>query len=88
MRVDWYGQAAFRLSGERATVFIDPFGDMSGAAAHGIEFEYPPIEGVSADLVLVTPEHADHNAVELIEGDAPVLRRRVAASAASVIPIP
>ncbi len=74
MRVDWYGQAAFRLSGDQATVFIDPFGDMSPMAGRGIQFEYPPIEGVSADLVLVTHEHLDHNAVEAIEGDAPVIR--------------
>ena len=74
MRVDWYGQSAFRLSGEQATVFIDPFGDMSPMAGRGIQFEYPPIEGVSADVVLVTHEHLDHNAVEVIDGDAPVLR--------------
>jgi hypothetical protein len=74
VRVDWYGQAAFRLSGDQATVFIDPFGDMSSLAGRGIHFEYPPIEGVSADLLLVTHEHGDHNAVELIDGDALVFR--------------
>ena len=36
MRVDWYGQAAFRLSGQDGTVFIDPFGDLSGMAASGM----------------------------------------------------
>jgi len=74
VRVDWYGQSAFRLSGDQATVFIDPFGDMSPMAGRGIQFEYPPIEGVSADLVLVTHEHLDHNGVEGVDGDAPVLR--------------
>ncbi len=74
MRVDWYGQSAFRLRGDQATVFIDPFGDMSGAAARGFQWDYPPIDGVSADLVLVTHEHFDHNAVEVLDGDAPVLR--------------
>jgi len=74
MQVEWYGQAAFRLTGPEATVFIDPFGDMSPMAGRGIQFEYPPIEGVSADLVLVTHEHLDHNAVGVIDGDAPVLR--------------
>lgn len=74
MRVDWYGQAAFRLSGDQATVFIDPFGDMSALTGRGIQFEYPPIEDVSADLILVTHEHGDHNAVEVIAGDAEVLR--------------
>lgn len=74
MRVDWYGQSAFRLSTTEQTVFIDPFGDMSGAAAHGIAFEYPAITGIDADLLLVTHEHADHNAVEAIGGNPAVIR--------------
>src|SRR3954447_14221498 len=74
MQVEWYGQAAFRLAAADATVFIDPFADVSGLAARGIRFEYPPIEGVTADLVLVTHEHADHNGVEAIGGDPAVLR--------------
>jgi len=74
MRVDWYGQSAFRLSAPAHAVFIDPFGDMSGAAAHGMRFEYPAIEDVSADLLLVTHEHADHNGVEGIGGNPVTLR--------------
>jgi L-ascorbate metabolism protein UlaG (beta-lactamase superfamily) len=74
MRVDWYGQSAFRLSTGEQTVFIDPFGDMSGAAAHGLTFDYPAIEGVDADLLLVTHEHVDHNGVEPIGGDPAVIR--------------
>ena len=74
MRIEWYGQSAFRLTGAGQSVFIDPFGDMSGAAARGLQFEYPPIESVSADLLLVTHEHADHNAVQAIAGDPVVLR--------------
>ena len=41
MRVDWHGQSAFTLDGEAATVFIDPWGDMSAAAAHGIDLGLP-----------------------------------------------
>ncbi len=74
MQVEWYGQSAFRLSTPQSTVFIDPFGDMSGLEARGIEFAYPAIEGVEADLVLVTHEHVDHNAVEVIGGSPTVLR--------------
>jgi L-ascorbate metabolism protein UlaG (beta-lactamase superfamily) len=74
MRVDWYGQAAFHLSGRDATVFIDPIGDISGLAARGITFDYPPPSGVNADLVLITHEHADHNGAEAIGGDPAVLR--------------
>jgi L-ascorbate metabolism protein UlaG (beta-lactamase superfamily) len=73
MRVRWYGQSAFLLTGDQ-TVFIDPFGDMSAAAARGIEFNYPAIEGVSPDLLLVTHEHGDHNGVEAIEGSPALVR--------------
>lgn len=74
MRVDWYGQSAFRLATPETTVFIDPFGDTSGFGASGIQFEYPPIEGVGADLVLITHEHIDHNGLEAIGGKPAVLR--------------
>jgi L-ascorbate metabolism protein UlaG (beta-lactamase superfamily) len=75
MQVEWYGQSAFRLSGAGITVFIDPFGDMSPLTrARGIPFEYPAIEGVHADVLLVTHEHRDHNGVEAIAGSPPILR--------------
>jgi L-ascorbate metabolism protein UlaG (beta-lactamase superfamily) len=74
MQVEWYGQSAFRLSAGGQTVFIDPFGDVSGLEARGLEWGYPPISGVDADLLLVTHEHIDHNAHEAIGGDPVVLR--------------
>ncbi len=58
MRIRWYGQSAFLISAER-TVFVDPFG---------------VIEGVEADLLLVTHEHGDHNAVEVVGGSPQILR--------------
>jgi L-ascorbate metabolism protein UlaG (beta-lactamase superfamily) len=74
MQVEWYGQSAFRLSAGGTTVFIDPFGDVSGLSSRGIEWNYPAISGVEADLLLVTHEHMDHNGVEAIGGDPVVLR--------------
>ena len=71
--VRWYGQSAFLVEGERS-VFIDPFGDMGAMAARGLEFRYPLIEDVRADLLLVTHEHFDHNGVETIGGDPVVIR--------------
>jgi L-ascorbate metabolism protein UlaG (beta-lactamase superfamily) len=69
MEIEWYGQSAFRLTGDEHTVFIDPFGDISSTA-----WAYPAISGVSADLLLVTHEHRDHNGVEVVAGDPATLR--------------
>ena len=66
-------------------MFIDPFGDMGAwLASRGLEFGYPPIEGVTADLLLVTHEHRDHNAVEAIDGN-PVVLRSTAGTLASPV---
>ncbi|HXB17029.1 MAG TPA: MBL fold metallo-hydrolase [Solirubrobacteraceae bacterium] len=83
MQVEWYGQSSFRVTGGGQTVAIDPFGDMSALAGRGIEWAYPPIVGLEATLVLVTHEHGDHNAVEVVGGDAEVLR-----STAGTLPSP
>src|SRR4051812_7945428 len=74
MQVEWYGQSAFRLAAADATVFVDPFGDVSALASRGLEFEYPAIDGVAADVVLVSHEHVDHNGVEGIGGAPSILR--------------
>ena len=69
MRVEWHGQSAFTLTGGGASVFIDPFADMSALTeARGLRFDYPPIAADGIDLVLVTHEHSDHNGVEAIGG--------------------
>jgi L-ascorbate metabolism protein UlaG (beta-lactamase superfamily) len=74
MRIEWYGQSAFHLSSSQTSVFIDPFADVSSMIDRGMQFDYPPIEGVAAELLLVTHEHLDHNGVEAIGGDPVVLR--------------
>jgi len=73
LRIRWYGQSAFLLSGERR-VFIDPFGELGDAArARGMEFDYPPIDA-TADVLLVTHEHRDHNVVEAVQGNPVTFR--------------
>jgi len=74
MQVEWYGQSAFRLTADSVTVFVDPFEDVSGLASRGLQFDYPPIVDVEAELVLVTHEHQDHNGVSAIGGSPVVLR--------------
>jgi len=74
MQVEWYGQSAFRLSDGGTTVFIDPFDDLTPLTGSGRRWDYPAIEGVEADLLLVTHEHLDHNGVEAIGGEPVTLR--------------
>jgi L-ascorbate metabolism protein UlaG (beta-lactamase superfamily) len=74
MQVEWYGQSAFRLQDGETVVAIDPFGEMAGLDERGMRFDYPPITGLEANLLLVTHEHRDHNAVERVGGDPVVLR--------------
>jgi L-ascorbate metabolism protein UlaG (beta-lactamase superfamily) len=73
MHVEWYGQSAFRLTDGKDTIFIDPF-DAAMFASRGMRWDYPAIAGVGADLLLVTHEHRDHNAVDVIGGDPVMLR--------------
>lgn len=75
MRVEWFGQSTFHLSTAEASVAIDPFADMSAlASARGMQFDYPPIVDVNADLLLVTHEHRDHNGVDAVGGEPTILR--------------
>ncbi len=74
MHIQWFGQSAFQLVDNGRTVFIDPFGKMEGLTQRGMQWLYPPIVGVRADLLLVTHEHSDHNGVEAIGGSPRTIR--------------
>ena len=77
MKIRWFGQSAFLLSGSHE-VLIDPFGAVGeGMASRGLEFRYPPVGPVRADLLLITHEHGDHNHAESATG-APVMIRSTA----------
>lgn len=59
MRVRWHGHSCFEFGDSRLTVVIDPHDGRS----IGIK---PP--AVSADIVLMTHNHYDHNAVRVVRG--------------------
>jgi L-ascorbate metabolism protein UlaG (beta-lactamase superfamily) len=75
VRIRWFGQSAFALDGP-PRVFIDPFGPLPGLAERGVRFDYPPIAGVEADLLLITHDHRDHDNAEAVGGTPHVLRSR------------
>jgi L-ascorbate metabolism protein UlaG (beta-lactamase superfamily) len=73
MNLQWYGQSAFRLTDDDGrSIVIDPF-DAPAIAARR-RWDYPALDGVTADLLLVTHEHPDHNAVEVVGGEPAIVR--------------
>lgn len=59
MEISYLGHASFKIRGENATLVIDPFrGEMVGL----------PFSGVEADIVTVSHEHEDHNAIGSVGG--------------------
>jgi len=76
MRVRYLGHAAFLLDdGERAVV-LDPYLDISDSPAPDRRWDYPEIEGVSADLVLISHDHGDHNNPGVVGGEPQLIRSR------------
>src|SRR4051812_35208062 len=72
MRVRWLGHSTFLLNGGSSEVAIDPYGQFP--EDRPIRFGYPPLEGLSADLVLISHEHLDHNGADVVGGDPQVIR--------------
>lgn len=68
MRVQWFGQSTFSFAAGDLSVFVDPFAEMPAE-----RFGYPSFTA-TADLLLVTHEHLDHNGVERITGEPVVIR--------------
>jgi L-ascorbate metabolism protein UlaG (beta-lactamase superfamily) len=74
MKIRWHGQSAYTLTGASHTVAIDPFGDLGALLGGRRRFDYPPVPAHAADLLLVTHEHPDHNAVEVVTGSPQLIR--------------
>ncbi|MBU1032184.1 MBL fold metallo-hydrolase [Patescibacteria group bacterium] len=69
MDIYWYGQACFKLKGKKAAIVIDPYDP---------DFTGLKLPKLSADTVLVTHSHNDHNnakAVESLQGKPMVFDR-------------
>ncbi len=65
VKIQWLGHACFRIESATGTVIItDPYDE---------SVPYKPPEG-PADVVLVTHDHFDHNAVSRVHGSPEVIR--------------
>ncbi len=70
MKIKWLGQSSFLIESRDGTkVMTDPFESGSYDGAVG----YAPIKD-SADIITVSHDHADHNAVEGISGNPEIIR--------------
>ncbi|MBD3348208.1 MAG: MBL fold metallo-hydrolase [Candidatus Eisenbacteria bacterium] len=70
MTLTWLGHASFLIeSGDGTKLVTDPYESGSYDGAVG----YSPISE-SADIVTVSHDHADHNAVDTVSGDPEVVR--------------
>ena len=66
MIINWFGQACFKIQGEKTVVVTDPFGD-----SYGLK-----VPRLTADIVTVSHDHADHNntaAVRALSGTTPFI---------------
>lgn len=65
MTIRYLGHASFLIKAKEGTIVIDPFNPDK------VGFRFPK---VSADIVLSTHDHTDHNNVEAVGGDPFVIR--------------
>ena len=67
VRAQWFGQSFFQFtSSSGAKLVIDPFDNTY--------FNYPIPKGLTADVLLVTHEHNDHNNIGIIGGSPLICR--------------
>jgi L-ascorbate metabolism protein UlaG (beta-lactamase superfamily) len=64
MKITWVGHACFLIEGQGGRVLTDPYDKK-------VPYRPPDFE---VDVVLVSHEHSDHNAVERVKGTPTVLR--------------
>lgn len=70
MKITWLGHASFLVETKDGTrIITDPYESGSYDGAVG----YPPIDE-RADIVTVSHDHADHNAVDAVTGEPEVVR--------------
>lgn len=73
MNIEWLGQACVRLTSESGTrIIFDPYRTGYHAPPDGV-LSYQAIDE-TADVVVVTHEHPDHNNVGVVKGNPEIVR--------------
>ncbi len=63
MKITWLGHSSFLIETEHARIVTDPYDETTG-------YKFP---SVSADIVIVSHDHHDHNAVDRVHGSPRVI---------------
>ncbi len=74
MKIKWVGHACFLIEGKEGWVMTDPYGE---------SIPYRPPD-YTADVITVSHDHFDHNAVERVKGSPTVIRGEGTHSAAGI----
>ncbi len=64
MKIKWRGHASFIIETDSKTIITDPFNETYGY----------PLNPVTADIITVSHDHGDHNAVATIAGEPRIIR--------------
>ena len=63
INIKWFGHSMWKVWNEKVSIVIDPFTDIG----------YPMPENETADIVLSSHDHFDHNNIQLIKGNPQVV---------------
>ena len=74
MKIKWVGHACFLIEGKEGRVMTDPYGE---------SIPYRPPD-YTADVITVSHDHFDHNAVERVKGSPTVIRGEGTHSASGI----
>jgi L-ascorbate metabolism protein UlaG (beta-lactamase superfamily) len=64
VKITWLGHASFIIETDGRKIVTDPFGEPAGY----------PVWGPEGDIVTVSHDHWDHNAVEVVKGNPRVIK--------------
>ena len=75
MEIKWLGQSCFEIVTANGTrIVTDPFAPNDPVNFPGLEINYPPVEGLEADVVIVSHRgHFDHDNTGAIKGSPVIL---------------
>lgn len=64
IKIKWFGHVMWKISNDEVSIVTDPFTDIG----------YKMPENVSADILLSSHDHFDHNNFELIKGNPKIIK--------------